>query len=83
MDNATLTNQNQITVPMRLRDKLSLKPGDKLSFYDVGDSVVVSKLKSIEDFKGFLDGAKKKLSKQDTENTWLERFARYETQEDK
>lgn len=73
MEYATLTKQNQITVPMKVRDKLKLKPSDRLVFYESGEAIKVSKLKSIDDFKGLLKDSKVKLSKQKIESTWTER----------
>ncbi|MBW6441351.1 AbrB/MazE/SpoVT family DNA-binding domain-containing protein [Patescibacteria group bacterium] len=83
MEYATLTKQNQITVPMKVRDKLKLKPSDKLVFYESGDSVIVTKLKSIEDFKGLLKDYKVELGKQGNESIWLDRYIRYEEQAEK
>lgn len=80
MEYATLTNQNQITVPMKVRDKLKLKPSDKLVFYESGDAVKVSKLKSISDFKGLLKDSSHKFNKRDKGGVWLERYERYENQ---
>ena len=83
MEYATLTNQNQITVPMKVRDKLKLKPSDRLVFYESGDSIKVSKLKSIEDFKGLLKDSKIKLTKQMTESVWFEKYVKYEKNDKK
>lgn len=78
MEYATLTKQNQITVPMKVRDKLKLKPSDRLVFYESGETIKVSKLKSIDDFKGLLKDSKIKLTKQMTESVWFERYEKYE-----
>jgi len=73
MEYATLTKQNQITVPIKIRDKLKLKPSDRLVFYESGETIKVSKLKSIDDFRGLLKDSNVKLSKQKIESTWTER----------
>ena len=73
MEYATLTKQNQITVPIKIRDKLKLKPSDRLVFYESGETIKVSKLKSIDDFRGLLKNSNVKLSKQKIESTWTER----------
>jgi len=73
MEYATLTKQNQITVPIKVRDKLKLKPSDRLVFYESGETIKVSKLKSIDDFRGLLKNSNVKLSKQKIESTWTER----------
>lgn len=83
MEYATLTKQNQITVPMKVRDKLKLKPSDRLVFYESGDTIKVSKLKSIDDFKGLLKDSKVKLNKQMIEGVWLDRHARNEKKNNK
>jgi AbrB family looped-hinge helix DNA binding protein len=83
MEYATLTKQNQITVPMKVRDKLKLKPSDRLVFYESGETIKVSKLKSLDDFKGLLKDSKVKLNKKDNEGIWLERYVRYENQDKK
>ncbi len=78
MEYATLTKQNQITVPMKVRDKLKLKPSDRLVFYESGETIKVSKLKSLDDFKGLLKDSKIKLNKQMIESAWTERQIRNE-----
>ncbi len=78
MEYATLTKQNQITVPMKVRDKLKLKPSDRLVFYESGETIKVSKLKSIDDFKGLLKDSKVKLNKQMIENVWSDRHIKNE-----
>ena len=83
MEYATLTNQNQITVPMRVRDNLKLKPSDKLVFYESGGTIRVSKLKSIDDFKGVLKDSKKEFQNQDTQGVRLERYKRDESKKEK
>ena len=83
MEYSTLTNQNQITIPMKIRDKLKLKPSDKIVFIQYGDTITVSKLKSISDFKGLIKDSKLKLNKKDKEEVWLERYKRYESKKEK
>lgn len=83
MEYATLTKQNQITVPMKVRDKLKLKPSDRLVFYESGDTIKVSKLKSIDDFKGLLKDSKVKLNKQMIENVWSDRHLKNEKKTNK
>jgi AbrB family looped-hinge helix DNA binding protein len=40
MEKATLTSKGQLTVPKRVRDRLDLRPGDRVGF-DIGDDDVV------------------------------------------
>jgi antitoxin PrlF len=38
---ATMTSKGQLTVPKEIRDRLSLKPGDKVEFVPSGDNRVM------------------------------------------
>ncbi len=40
-DQAKLTSKGQITVPLRVRNMLGVKTGDRISFEQVGDDIVV------------------------------------------
>lgn len=53
---ATITSKGQVTIPKKIRDKLGLKPGDKLDFeIDKQGKIEVSAKKySIEDLAGIL-----------------------------
>jgi antitoxin PrlF len=51
----TITSKGQTTVPKEIRDKLALKPGDKVYWYTIGDQVFFrAKNKSILDLAGML-----------------------------
>ena len=41
MNKATLTSKGQLTIPKGIRDRLGVKPGDRLLFETEGDSVLV------------------------------------------
>ena len=78
MDYATLTDQNQITIPLRIRDKLALKPKDKVIFYETPEGIKVIKLKNLKDFDGLIKDSK--YHKKFGEKVWTERYERYENQ---
>ncbi len=43
MPTATLTSKGQVTIPKKIRDKLNLKPGDKINFdIETGGEVKLS-----------------------------------------
>jgi AbrB family looped-hinge helix DNA binding protein len=56
MATATLTSKGQVTIPKKIRDKLGLKPGDKIDFEvdENGKLQVMTKKYSIADMAGML-----------------------------
>ena len=56
MEIATVTSKGQITVPVRMREKLDLRPGSKIVFDEQpnGDFVVRKKTGDIRELKGVL-----------------------------
>lgn len=57
MTTATLTKNGMINLPVEIRKKFNLKPGDKINFVDTGDGVVVVPVKDIFDL---IDPSQKK-----------------------
>ena len=53
---ATLTSKGQTTIPKEIRDKLGMKPGDRMTFTLMSDATVVMRVKnkSIFDLAGAL-----------------------------
>ncbi len=45
-NDATLTSKGQTTIPKEIRDSLSMKPGDRMTFTLMPDSTVVMRVKS-------------------------------------
>ena len=45
-NDATLTSKGQTTIPKEIRDSLSLKPGDRMTFTLMPDLTVVMRVKS-------------------------------------
>jgi len=43
MEQATMTSKGQITIPVKVRKKLGLTPGNKVYFFDDGENVVIKK----------------------------------------
>lgn len=59
---ATLTSKGQITIPVEVRRKLGLKPGDRLDFImEAGDEVrLKAKKRPLADLLGILKGVRKR-----------------------
>lgn len=66
MSKATLTSKGQLTLPKKVRDKLGLKTGDRLSLEVEGDSLrlTVERRKSLEELKGSLPGRREYKGKE-------------------
>lgn len=43
---ATLTSKGQTTIPKEIRDRLAMKPGDRMTFTLMPDATVVMRLKN-------------------------------------
>ncbi len=43
---ATLTSKGQTTIPKEIRDRLGMKPGDRMTFTLMPDSTVIMRVKS-------------------------------------
>jgi AbrB family looped-hinge helix DNA binding protein len=53
----TITPKGQVTIPTEVREKLKLKPGDKIAYVDTNAGILIKPAKKdiIDDF-GFLKG---------------------------
>lgn len=75
---ATLTSKGQLTVPKEVRDRLGLKPGDRLVFEFEGDTVRlrVESRRSLRDLKGSLPAGRAYPSKEAERSAAREHVAR-------
>lgn len=64
MSTATLTSKGQTTIPKDIRDRLHLKPGDRLEFVLQPDGrvLMIPATVDVRDLKGILPKPKRKLS---------------------
>lgn len=53
---AKLTSKGQITLPARLRDRLGVKPGDRIDFVEseTGNVEIVARRKTLADLRGVI-----------------------------
>ncbi len=56
MATITVSPKYQVVIPKEIRQKLNLKPGQKLQVIQLGDRIEYIILKNIKDARGFLKG---------------------------
>jgi len=57
---STLTIKGQVTLPIKIRKELNVKPSDRIIFNKVGGKFVIEKLLSIDQLYGSLKNTKVK-----------------------
>ncbi len=63
MARATITSKGQITIPKEVRDRLGLKPGDRVEIYLEPDGrAVIERTIKLEELIGILPRPKKALT---------------------
>lgn len=58
MDTATVSAKFQLVIPRRVRERLALKPGDRLAFVLQGRSLHVVPVGGLNDLRGLAAGAR-------------------------
>ena len=56
MTTVTISPKYQIVIPKEIRQKLKLKPGQKMQIIQVGDRLEFITIKTIKEARGFLKG---------------------------
>ncbi len=56
MTTITVSPKFQVVIPKEIRNKLNLKPGQKLQVIQLGDRIEYIVLKDIKEARGFLKG---------------------------
>ncbi len=56
MDTVTISPKFQVVIPKRIRERLDLKPGQKVQAMQYGDRVELVPLKPARQLRGFLRG---------------------------
>jgi len=46
----------QVVIPKTVREKLNLKPGQRLQVVEIGDRIELIQIRDIKDARGFLKG---------------------------
>lgn len=52
----TVSPKYQVVIPKEIRQKLKIKPGQKLQIFHVGDKIEFVPFKDIREARGFLKG---------------------------
>ncbi|MDE0452904.1 MAG: AbrB/MazE/SpoVT family DNA-binding domain-containing protein [Gammaproteobacteria bacterium] len=75
---ATITTKGQVTVPKPIRDRLRLKPGDRIDFIlDSGDEVrVVPVTASVRQLKGMVPKPKQPVTLEQMDDAIAAAYAR-------
>jgi antitoxin PrlF len=70
MPTATLTSKGQITLPKQVRDRLGVKPGDRIAFRERADGAIVveAEAASLLDLFGMLKPRKRGVTLEDMED---------------
>ncbi|MCF8268048.1 MAG: AbrB/MazE/SpoVT family DNA-binding domain-containing protein [Ignavibacteriales bacterium] len=64
MDTVKISPKYQIVIPKKIREKLNLKPGQKLQIPEFGDRIEFFLLKDIKDARGYLKGIDTSLERE-------------------
>jgi len=56
MDTVTVSPKFQVVIPRRIREKMGLKPGEKLQVIYINDRIELVPIRPMSEMKGFLKG---------------------------
>ena len=64
MTTVTVSPKYQVVIPKEIRQKLKLKPGQKLQIVQLGDRIEFLLLQNIKDARGFLKGINTEIERE-------------------
>ncbi len=64
MTTVTVSPKYQVVIPKEIRQKLKLKPGQKLQIIQLGDRIEFIILKNIKEARGFLKGINTEIKRE-------------------
>lgn len=64
METVTVSPKFQVVIPKEIRQKLKLKPGQKLQIIEFNDRIEFILLKDIKEARGFLKGMDTKIERE-------------------
>jgi AbrB family looped-hinge helix DNA binding protein len=65
MTTVTLSPKYQVVIPKEIRQKLKLKPEQKLQIIELGDRIELILLKNIKEARGFLKGINTEIEREE------------------
>ncbi|MGE5807275.1 MAG: AbrB/MazE/SpoVT family DNA-binding domain-containing protein [Ignavibacteria bacterium] len=65
MTTVTVSPKFQVVIPKEIRQKLKLKPGQKLQIIQLGDRIEFLLLKNIKEARGFLKGINTEIEREE------------------
>lgn len=66
----TITSKGQITIPVRIREKLRLKPGDILDFDENATLLVARKAIPVSEWKQGISGLQEEWKRAQPDSSW-------------
>ena len=64
METVTVSPKFQVVIPKEIREKLKLKPGQKLQIIEFGDRIEFIPIKDIKEARGFLKEIDTKIERE-------------------
>ncbi|HMS34634.1 MAG TPA: AbrB/MazE/SpoVT family DNA-binding domain-containing protein [Ignavibacteria bacterium] len=64
METVTVSPKYQVVIPKEIREKLKLKPGQKLQIIEFGGRIEFIPIKDIKEARGFLKGIDTKIERE-------------------
>jgi len=61
---STVTSKGQVVIPATIRNKLNIKPFDRVSFDVLGERIIAEKASTTEEMYGFVKSKKRLTNKQ-------------------
>jgi AbrB family looped-hinge helix DNA binding protein len=65
MTTVTVSPKFQVVIPKEIRQRLKLKPGQKLQIIQLGDRIEFLLLKDIKEARGFLKGINTEIEREE------------------
>ena len=78
MPTATVTSKGQVTIPKEIRDRLRVRPGDRVTFRERGDGTIVVEAQTVDliSLVGILKPRRRGVSVEEMNEAVRRRFRR-------